>query len=137
MNERKYLAPVSPGWRKRQMIAEAKQTNGQTREERQKIAEIRRRHRLWEEEQARKANAGELTESAPEPTEPEPVAQEPEPDVGDDAAAEDEPEAGEAPGPADMDRDALIAELQDAGQRVHPASKDATLRAKVEALRGD
>lgn len=144
MSNRPYLSPVVKGWKQRQAIAEAKQINGQSREERERIAEIRRQHRQWEEEQTRKAAQGIVDEPEPEPSAEELSAEASvEVEAGDaspepENAADGEPleQSGDSlPDPADMDRDALIAELQDAGEKVHPASKDATLRRKVEALR--
>lgn len=144
MSDRPYLSPVVKGWKQRQAIAEAKQIGGQSREERERIAEIRRKHRQWEEEQARKATQGIVDGPEPEPSAEELAAEasvQPEPDVAppDSENADDDrslEQGGDSlPDPADMDRDALIAELQDAGERVHPASKDATLRRKVRELR--
>lgn len=119
MTDRKYLAPGVSGWKARQKIAEMKQTTGQSKEEKQRVAEARRLNRLREEEAARRARLG-FDQEVSEQEQPEM----PEPD-----RTESEKTASE------MDRDELIAKLKAAGEKVHPASKDDTLRAKVEALR--
>lgn len=127
MNDREYLSPVVQGWKKRQEAAEKRMTQGQSQAEKDRIAAIRKRHREWEAEQARKRREGVSEEVVAEP-EPEP---EPTPEV-----EESEPETSpEIKAVEDMDRGELVAELEAAGQKAHPNAKDSTLRRKVEALR--
>lgn len=143
MNDpREFLAPGAPGWRKRELAAKARAVNSE--EVRQKN-EVRRKRREFEDAltaHVSKAKAegrdkdeayrefmeahqcGEAPQAAPES---EKAPSEPESQSGDDVES--------LPDPKGMDRDALIAELQAAGQKVHPASKDATLRRKVEEIR--
>lgn len=115
------------GWKAKQEHAKRKMAGGRNSEERQLVREIRKRHREAIE-------SGEELEAPQAPLEPEPDVAPPEP-----VEPESEPDAdseGESlPDPSDMDRDALIAELEAAGERVHPASKDATLRRKVRGAR--
>lgn len=115
------------GWKAKQEAARRKMSGGKSAEERQLVREIRKRHREAVEN-------GEEVEAPQATVEPEPDVATHEPENAADEARS-EPESDALPDPAEMDREALIAELEAAGERVHPASKDATLRRKVREAR--
>lgn len=121
MNDRTYLAPGSTGWKAKQKIAEMKQTAGQSKEEKQRVSEARRLNRLREEDAARRARLGLNQEKTETSEQKQNESPEPDPNGADQA-------------PPEMSREEMIAKLKAAGEKVHPASKDETLRAKVEAL---
>lgn len=97
------------GWKARQERARMKNSKGKTAAERAAIREARA---ALYAQQAATVAPDPFPASTPEPTEPTP----------DDDYQE-------------MTREEMVAELEAAGIKVHPNSKDETLARKVESLR--
>lgn len=121
------------GWKAKQEAAKRKMSGGKNSAERERVREIRKRHR-----EALERGEVPQPESTPEEKAVEATVQvaESEPIEPEATEADSGPVEGDSlPDPEDMDRDALVEELKAAGERVHPASKDSTLRDKVRGLR--